>query len=457
MAEEKQTIPDFEATAVMGTECGEPPSRILVVDDDEMIRTLLRKILEPQGYSVDCSEGSGDALEKLIDYKYHLLLLDAYLPGISGFELLKYCKKHHPMMEIIMITGNPELDDAISTVKDGAFDYIAKPFSIDKLLSRVKAGLEHQRQQMLQQLSITGSNIFGKNTEPPLPDYKVVRTLGTGTMGVVMLVEKESHQFALKILRREDDEVANDFRVKRFLREAEILAEINHENIVRIFESGFSEKGETPYILMEYVPGRPLTDFIKEDVLQIDQKISIISQVAAALGIVHKFGVLHRDVKPSNILVKDDLIAKLSDFGIARVADSSLTMTHEVLGSPAYMPPEMFKIGKPIDQRSDIFSLGILSYELITGVKPFQGETVGEMMGAIQTERPQEPRKLVPDLSPNIQAILGKMLRKSSAERYQRAEEIVADIKRIRANAEPSASKSRSLFSILTGGTRVWA
>ena len=111
------------------------------------------------------------------------------------------------------------------------------------------------------------------------------------------------------------------------------------------------------------------------------------------MAIVHKFGVLHRDVKPSNILVTDDYVAKLSDFGIAKISDSSLTLTHEVLGSPAYMPPETFKRNCTIDNRSDIFSLGILAYELITGVKPFQGETVSEMMNAIQKSKPKEPRK----------------------------------------------------------------
>jgi len=189
----------------MGGKNEEPPSRVLVVDDDVMIRNMLCEILSPKGYQVDISESSGDALEKLIDYNYNLLLLDANLPGISGFELLKYCKKHHPTMEIIMITGNPELEDAISTVKDGAFDYLAKPFSIEKLLNRVAEALKHQKEELVRTLSSSGTTPIGSNPllQTPLPEYKIVKTLGAGTMGVVLLVEKDNKQFALKILRKE--------------------------------------------------------------------------------------------------------------------------------------------------------------------------------------------------------------------------------------------------------------
>lgn len=419
-------VVDTSTTKII-EKCSQAQTRILVVDDDNMIRDMLKEILERENYIVDVSESSGDALEKLIDYKYNLLLLDANLPGISGFELLKYCKKHHPLMEIIMITGNPELDDAISTVKDGAFDYIAKPFSIDKLTRRIKEAVAHQKEQLIKSLSSNGGSIFSKTGAPqiPLPDYKVVRTLGAGTMGIVFLVEKGGQRFALKILRKEGDESSQSLRVKRFLREARILAQIEHPNVVKVYDSDLPKDTDTPYILMEYIKGEPLTDYIKKDRLSLDQKLFLIAQIASALSIVHKFGVLHRDIKPSNILINEELVAKLTDFGIARISDSSLTLTHEVLGSPAYMPPEVFKVNKLTDGRSDIFSLGIVAYELITKIKPFQGETVTEMMNAIQYSRPIEPRKLLPGLPEDVQKIIGKMLRKTPEQRFQDASGIV--------------------------------
>jgi FixJ family two-component response regulator/tRNA A-37 threonylcarbamoyl transferase component Bud32 len=456
-----KTYKDTSTTRVMGPN-GAPPSRILVVDDDGMIRDMLKEILEREKYCIDLSESSGDALEKLIDYKYSLLLLDANLPGISGFELLKYCKKHHPLMEIIMITGNPELDDAISTVKDGAFDYIAKPFSVEKLVTRVKDALKHQKQQLIKSLSTQGNNLVSKTGTPqtPLPDYRVIKTLGAGTMGVVLLVEKDKKYYALKILRKEGNESNHSLRIKRFLREAKILSQIEHPNVVKVFDSDLPEEDvSTPYILMEYVDGKPLTDFIKQDSFNLEQKLYIIGQIASALAIVHKFGVLHRDVKPSNILVTEDYVAKLSDFGIAKISDSSLTMTHEVLGSPAYMPPEIFKPNKLIDSRSDIFSLGILSYELITGEKPFHGETVSEMMDAIQKSKPKEPKKLVPDLPMPIQKLLENMLRKNPEDRFQNASEIVETINSLgrKESMEDTVIRPKGfLRSILPAG-KVWS
>ncbi|OGV56402.1 MAG: hypothetical protein A2X49_07770 [Lentisphaerae bacterium GWF2_52_8] len=208
---------------------------------------------------------------------------------------------------------------------------------------------------------------------------------------------------------------------------------------------------------MEYVPGRPLTDYIKKnESLSIDQKLYIIAQVASALAVVHKFGVLHRDVKPSNILVTESIQAKLSDFGIARISDSSLTMTHEVLGSPAYMTPESFDSRRPIDNRSDIFSLGILSYELITGTKPFQGETVGEMMAAIQHSRPKEPRKILPSISPAVQDILGNMLQKQPEDRYQSAAKVVHAINNLNKKSEETDTRSLRFFRNILTSNKVW-
>jgi CheY-like chemotaxis protein len=434
--------------------------RILVVDDDPAIRDMLTDILGGKGFTVDLSPGSGDALEKLIDYKYNLLLLDANLPGISGFELLKYCKKNHPLMEIIMITGNPELDQAVSTVKDGAFDYIAKPFSVEKLLLRVEAALKHRKEVMLKSLSDADG---AQGSAPgminmPLPDYKIIRTLGSGTMGVVLLVERERRHFALKILRKNQGDKTAETRSKRFLREAKILSQIEHPNVVRVYDSGFPENS-VPFILMEYVPGTSLVELIKDNKLSVSQKLYIISQIASALSAVHKFGILHRDIKPGNVLVKDDLTAKLSDFGVARVSDSSITMTHEILGSPAYMNPEAFTSNKPVDNRSDIFSLGILSYELVTGKKPFQGETVNQMMNAIQKSRPVEPRKIVPELPVKVQNILARMLRKVPDERFQDASDIVLTINNLNKSPEDAADIEKGGFikTILGGPAKVWS
>lgn len=438
----------------------EDRDRILVVDDDPAVRTMLYDVLTSQGYTVDLSEYSGDALEKLIDYRYRLLLLDARMPGISGFELLKYCKRHHPDMEIIMITGNPEIDDAVSTVKDGAFDYLVKPFSMEKLLSRVRDAIRTQKERLNDISRFSAPHEFQRHSASPLPGYHIVRTLGSGAMGVVFLVEKGSERYALKILRKSADDAAEEARISRFLREAEILSRIEHPNVVRIYRSGFPSDGTgVPFILMEYVEGRPLTDIIKKETPPLELKLDLIRQTADALSAVHCAGVVHRDIKPGNVLVTSGCIAKLTDFGIARITDSSLTMSHEMLGSPAYMPPEAFNSKQNLDCRSDIFSLGVLSYELLTGVKPFHGETVAEIMSAIQKVRPLDPVKLVPDLPLPVRAILARMLRKNPEQRYQSMADIVADLENLlgASRKEKKAGFSAILGKMIRSGSNVWS
>lgn len=432
--------------------------RILVVDDDEMIRTLLREILLPEGYKIDLSESSGSALENLIDYKYNLILLDVNLPGISGHEILRYCKKNLPFTEIIMVTGDPAIDVAVNTVKDGAFDFIQKPFTVDKIRTKVKEALEHQKSN-LRKTSDQIVEIANSGRESILPEYEVVRTLGSGNMGVVLLVEKEKRKYAMKILRKEGDNDAYLGRMKRFLREAKILSQIDSPHVVKIFDYGMAKNKNVPFIIMEYVKGNNLVELIKSKSLTLDQKLSIISQIATALETVHEHGILHRDVKPSNVLVTKELETKLMDFGVARISDSSLTMHDEILGSPAYMAPEVFDKRRSLEKPSDIFSLGVLGYELITGEKPFKGETVSEMMGAIQTMRPIEPRKLDPSLPANVQNLLAKMLNKNPKERFQTAGEITTAITEIDADSEHIEETMtrrilRSMFQ--PGAGRIW-
>lgn len=437
---------------------GESTTRILVVDDDEMIRNLLNQILTPKGYKVDLSEGSGSALENLIDYKYNIVLLDVNLPGISGHEILKYCKKNHPFTEIIMITGNPAIDIAVNTVKDGAFDFIEKPFTVENILNKVDEALKHQRKKFSTTTNQMMNMDQSMNQHSLPPEYKVIRTIGSGNMGIVMLVEKDKRKFAMKVLRRDGSEAAFEGRVKRFLREAKILSKIESPHVVKIYDYGYMKNKDVPYYIMEYIRGKGLIQLVKDNSLTLQQKLHIISQVASALEIVHRHGILHRDIKPSNVLVEENYNAKLMDFGVARVEDSSLTMHDEVLGSPAYMAPECFDRRRRIDNRTDIFSLGILSYELLTGEKPFKGETVSEMMAAIQKTRPIEPMKINSDIPAGAQDMLAKMLHKNPKERFQTAIQVCQAIHSF-ADLDMDIGKNittRLFKAVLFSGGRVW-
>ncbi|MBN2642286.1 MAG: protein kinase [Victivallales bacterium] len=430
--------------------------KILVIDDDPMILELVSEILKPQGYQVDLCESSGDALERLIDYKYNLMLIDSKLPGITGPELLKYTKEHHPSIEVIIITGNPELEEAVSTVKTGAFDYLSKPFTVQKLLKTVEKALVHQQQIIEGNLGEGARGLNSNSIMKSFPDYRVIQNLGSGSTGVVLLVEKAHKQYALKILRPSADWDADPESVNRFLREEKILGRIEHSNVIRIHESGVAGDEKIPYILMEYAEGKVLTYYIKERKLSLEQKIFIISQIASALVAVHKFGILHRDVKPGNVIIQEGFKVKLFDFGIAAVRDSSISSEHEIIGSPAYMAPEVFNHNHPVDNRSDIFSLGILSYELITGIKPFQGQTVDSMIEAIRTAKPIEPCKLVPELPTFVQDVLGCMLQKNPADRYASASDVLNHINSLGKNNVPAGFWGQ-LKNMMRLSAKVWS
>ena len=392
-------------------------SRILVVDDDDLISNFLYKALIEKGYEVEIASNFHKALDRLSLLHFDLILTDINLPDISGEELLVYCKTNYKSTEVIVITGDPHLDSAVQDIKKGAFDYLAKPIALEILYERVTAALIQSK---------TKHNI-SINTEDTLSDtgYSVVRTLGSGNMGVVLLVEKNKAYYAMKILRRESKDPLSDLKVQRFIREAEILSKIDHPNIVKVLEFGMSGTEGVPYFVMEFIASQPLNHYIAQKTLSIQEKVSIIRDVALALNVVHNEGILHRDIKPGNILITDDNQVKLTDFGIARVGDSSITIPTEILGSPAYMSPEAFDSSQIKDQRSDIFSLGTISYELLTGQKPFNGDTIGEVMNEIRFNRPVEPIKIVPDLPPYLQDILAKMLAKKPEDRFSDAEKIV--------------------------------
>jgi serine/threonine-protein kinase len=177
---------------------------------------------------------------------------------------------------------------------------------------------------------------------------------------------------------------------------------------------------EIPYFLMEYVPGRTLADYIASGVLSFSTRISLLRQVAEALDAVHRHRVLHRDLKPHNVMVTDEFIAKLMDFGVAHIAGSSLTLVGSLIGSPAYMAPENFR-SQAIDERSDVFSLGVLAYELLTGEKPFKGENLSQVGYAIVEAKPIDPCLLRPELSRHMGDTILRMLAKAPEERFPTA------------------------------------
>ena len=255
-------------------------------------------------------------------------------------------------------------------------------------------------------------------------DYKLVRELGRGGMAVVFLAEKNGEHVALK--RPLASYLAETEFLERFMREAEIGRTLNHPNIVHILDKG--RIGAIPYFTMELVSGETLQALAKrEGPLPARRAAQIVKQVAEALDYAHLKGVIHRDLKPSNIMILEGGVAKVMDYGIARSARfEGLTVTGAFLGTPEYVAPETAE-GGTTDARSDLYALGVILYELVTGLRPFVGDTPFATLKKHCTEPPRPPSQ-VKNTPPAIEAIILKLLRKNPADRYPGAEELIIEL-----------------------------
>lgn len=273
--------------------------------------------------------------------------------------------------------------------------------------------------------------------------YEVVNTLGQGAMGVVYKAYDPhiDRMVALKVLRA--DRVTSEAFVERFVREARAIGRLSHPNIVNVFDVG--EDQGTIYIAMEFVEGRPLSDLIREGRLSYEKILDLALQIAEALAYAHKKGIIHRDIKPSNILVSAEGKVKLTDFGIARIEDPSVThhtQAGEILGTPAYMSPEQV-MGRTPDGRSDIFSFGVVLYEMTTGQRPFSGNNLAAIFQSIIQHRPAEPNKLNPEVPEDLSSLIMKCLEKDPGDRFQDAEELVEALKGLRASTVAPVTTSK--------------
>ncbi len=273
--------------------------------------------------------------------------------------------------------------------------------------------------------------------------YELVELLGSGGMAEVYLARDGvlDRNVALKVLRKQyaDDE---EF-VERFRQEAKSAAKLSHPNIVSIYDQGRSEDGAY-YMAMEYVPGETLKDRIREEgALSPAEATRIVLQVAGALQAAHERGVIHRDIKPQNVLLTEKGDAKVTDFGIARAvsAVTRMTRTGVVLGTAGYMSPEQAR-GEPGGPASDLYSLGVVLYEMLTGNLPYEAESA--LVQAIKhiSEPPSSPREANPEVPEALDALTVRLLAKDPEERYPSAAALAEDLERVRTGLPPAAAFS---------------
>ncbi len=272
----------------------------------------------------------------------------------------------------------------------------------------------------------------GAVEKPMLGRYQVEKELGKGAMGVVYLGKdpKIGRVVAIKTMalsQEFDGDELVDAR-ERFFREAETAGRLQHQNIVTIFDAG--EEHDLAYIAMEFLKGKDLVDACKDGhLLPVSKVVSIVARVAEALAYAHKQNVVHRDIKPANIMYDTDTdTVKVTDFGIARITDSSKTKTGLVLGTPSFMSPEQLS-GKKVDGRSDLYSLGVMLFQMLAGVLPFRGDSMAELMYKIANEEAPDIRIIRSDIPEALANVVALSLSKRPETRYQDGDQFAADLK----------------------------
>ncbi len=313
-----------------------------------------------------------------------------------------------------------------------AYEHIAKAGDFKDIKDRIKK-LTAAGETMIFGLSGAkkDSTVIMDNTvtKPTLGRYEITKELGRGAMGTVYLGKdpRINREVAIKTLRYEEiDSEQLDEVKKRFFREAEAAGKLSHPNIVTIYDVG--EDYDIAYMAMELLDGTDLEKYVKkENRLPIEEIIRVAGCVAQALDYAHINGIVHRDIKPANIMMLNNREVKVADFGIARVMATSKTQTGIIMGTPSYMSPEQIA-GKKVDGRSDLFSLGVVLYELIAGEKPFTGDSIATLMYNITTSPPPSIKELSPDIPEKLAPILEKLLSKDVEVRYQTGRELADDL-----------------------------
>jgi CHASE2 domain-containing sensor protein/tRNA A-37 threonylcarbamoyl transferase component Bud32 len=288
-----------------------------------------------------------------------------------------------------------------------------------------------------------GATIMNMDTKPTLGRYEVSGELGRGAMGIVYKGEdpKIHRTVAIKTVRLSDfDEDMVGEMKERFFREAESAGLLAHPNIVTIYDAG--EEHDLAFIAMELLKGNDLEEYTKKgSLLPIRDTLDIVAQVADALDYAHSKGIIHRDIKPANIMrLSETHEIKVTDFGIARIASSSKTKTGVIMGTPSYMSPEQVA-GKRVDGRSDIFSLGVVLFEMLTGEKPFAGEDMTSLMYKIAKEKHPSIRSINPQVPQIVEKIIDKALEKDMETRYQKAGQMADHLNKVVARIDEIQGK----------------
>jgi serine/threonine-protein kinase len=455
----------------------DPLGRILVVDDNEDNRQVLSRRLRRQGYEVHVADSGPAALEACTIGAYDAILLDVMMPGMSGIEVLERLRKERGKTElpVIMATAKTDSVDVVDALKRGANDYVTKPIDFPVLLARLDTQIAMKREAEKRSGSVIDVTIGIEPGTVIDGRYEIVDKLGEGGFAVVYRATQLStkQEVALKHARPDVLRGNEAVHLERFKREVMLIGQMNHPNVVRLIDSGtipvrrgarpkpeststrieggakqgdgleertssrtrrrqeaLEGDGQTthvPYIVMEFLRGEPLSSLIgREGPLSPERAVDIILPIASALGAAHARGIVHRDVKPSNILLAEGpdgtIEPKMLDFGIAKLTEPdvhALTVSASLIGTPQYMPPEQARGLKDIDGRADQFSLAAVLYELLTGRSLYRGESLLELVAKVLDAEFMPVHWVRSDLPSGLPEVVAKALARERDDRYE--------------------------------------
>jgi CheY-like chemotaxis protein/tRNA A-37 threonylcarbamoyl transferase component Bud32 len=414
---------------------------VLAADDDAMVLDALCQWLEVDNHSIETAYNGKDCWDKLKSQPYDLVILDWDMPFMTGIDVLKSFREAGGSTPVIMLTGHADVDDKEKGFDLGADDYLTKPFQGKELLARVRALLRRLEQkgpkplglgneQLLKNAGLFGTSLAAR--------YEFLDILGEGAAGIVFKAKHPQLDklVAIKMLHYHgmiDDVYA------RFEQEAKMVSRLNHPGIAMVYDFGVTEQ-KRPYMVMEYVEGKNLARVIEErDHLPAGEALTVFVQICDAMAHAHEKGIVHRDIKPVNILINqtsaEPLSVKVLDFGCGKLRDlhnesSGLTQEGKSLGTPSYMSPEQVR-GMKIDERSDVYSLGCVMYETLTGYVMHQGDNAAQTMLMHLEEDPPLLHEINPDLTypEGVQKIVSQSLERDLDKRYQSMRSLQEDLK----------------------------
>jgi CheY-like chemotaxis protein len=451
---------------------GAPGKRVLLVDDDPTVLRALARVLHAAGCeTVTCSNGAG-AVTLIETEAFDVVVSDIGMPGLGGIELLKLIRARAIEVPVLLVTGSPALESAVEAVEYGAFKYLMKPIEHEALLDAIQRATGPQsgvsrdrrgggpastpgpasRELARPRAAAPGTVLAGR--------YELIRRVGQGGMGEVweatQLLTRRS--VAMKLLRASLGE-RPEMR-SRLLREARAAAAIAHPNIVDIYDVFELDDG-TPVIVMALLRGSTLGSALARDGRwTLTRSAELMLPVVSAVGAAHASGVIHRDLKPDNVFLSEDgglVHVKVVDFGIAKLVSGhelelgAMTETGAVLGTPGYMAPEQVFGERDIDHRADIWSIGAMLYETLSGTRALAGDNIGQVLKRLVMQGVAPISSHVPDLEQDFAALLDRMLSTERDARPADLREVYDELARRTNTVAPRFGAPRASLAQLGG------